>query len=277
MKCTLDGHRIHDLLSFIRELTLAVREATGEEHTYFGSNVRALHDCLHGGFGGEPPYEIEVLDAEAMVAAMSDVEAIDYRDDVLQRLDPGEVQPNTRTTPLDELFDVVDNAPAELILRSSSGEVLRRSRPVANDRRHGSLHPIGLEARLRSVSDSAHLVAELYRIVEELDAGSPDLSTVRTILRFMEEQPDLDLGTPGPLVHFVERFLGAGYEAELYASLARRPTAHTVWMLNRVINVTTNVGERERLILLLERARHHPAADASARHSVDFFLEALGR
>jgi len=55
------------------------------------------------------------------------------------------------------------------------------------------------------------------------------VSAVQTILRFMEENPALDYGTPGALVHFVETF--SGYDEELYASLARRPTEHTVWMV----------------------------------------------
>lgn len=61
---------------------------------------------------------------------------------------------------------------------------------------------------------------------------------VEPILRFMEGHPDIEYGTPGYLVHFVEHF--PAYEEKLMASIERQPTPHTEWMLNRVIN-----GERD--------------------------------
>jgi hypothetical protein len=72
--------------------------------------------------------------------------------------------------------------------------------------------------------------------VEALQTHSDSLAAVEPILRLMEDHTDVDFGMPGPLVHFVERFFGRGYEDRLLESLRRRPTRHTVWMLNRVIN-----------------------------------------
>ena len=44
--------------------------------------------------------------------------------------------------------------------------------------------------------------------------GDPKgFEAVEPILRFMENHPDVDYGTPGPLVHFVETF--PNYEEKL--------------------------------------------------------------
>jgi hypothetical protein len=73
-------------------------------------------------------------------------------------------------------------------------------------------------------------------VVEELESASATIETVEPILRLMEENPDVDFGVPGSLVHFVETFYKKGYEELLIASLERQPTVHTVWMLNRLLN-----------------------------------------
>lgn len=142
-----------------------------------------------------------------------------------------------------------------------------------------SAHPAALDERLCLVAaeDPDHVVAHSYNIVEDLDRSGAGLDAVRTILRFMEDHPDLDFGLPGPLVHFAERFSGAGYEQELFASLSRRPTMPTVSMLTRMINGAENIGDRAKLILLLEDLRNHPAADAYVKERLDFCLASFRR
>src|SRR5262245_31321139 len=112
------------------------------------------------------------------------------------------------------------------------------------------MDPIRLQLLLQRAATSPDPPAELEVVVDQL-GQDPDLTTVVTVLRFMENNPSLDYGSPGALVHFVERFSGPAYEIELLASLMRRPTDHTVWMLNRVINGTPSIAEREKLIFAL--------------------------
>ena len=134
-----------------------------------------------------------------------------------------------------------------------------------------------LEAGLLSAAASADVVGELALLAEELRELGVGVAAIRPILKFMEAHPHIDLGAPGPLVHFVEQFFGAGYETELLASLGRRPTAHTVWMLNRVINGTKTSAALETMIVGLRAVEQHPAADAEARLQAAGFLERLGR
>ena len=77
---------------------------------------------------------------------------------------------------------------------------------------------------------------------------------------------------PGPLVHFAERFYRKGYEAELTASLARRPTSHTAWMMNRVINGTSLAADKDGYLAALTQAAHHPAIDDQVRSDIAGFI-----
>ena len=72
----------------------------------------------------------------------------------------------------------------------------------------------------------------------ESDYNEPD--SIEPLLQLMERQPLTDFGSPGPIVHFVERFYKKGYEEKLISSLKRMPALQTVWMLNRIINGTDN-------------------------------------
>jgi hypothetical protein len=79
----------------------------------------------------------------------------------------------------------------------------------------------------------------------------------------MESHPDVDYGTPGALVHFVETF--SSYEQKLVQSVEHRPTAQTVGMLNRVINGERDLKKRQALLATLERVLEHPQGDSMTR------------
>lgn len=78
--------------------------------------------------------------------------------------------------------------------------------------------------------------------IEEEDLG---ISVVEPLLRFMERHPLSDFGMPGAIVHYMEQFYKKGYEDLLTASVARRPTLHTVWMINRIKNTGENSDKYE--------------------------------
>lgn len=132
-----------------------------------------------------------------------------------------------------------------------------------------------LQDRLRQSIGSSDFIGELASITKDLRESQADLGSVEPILRFMEENPGLDFGSPGPLVHFVEKFYGAGYEAELLASLKRHPTPHTVWMLNRIINGTKSAVIRRALAQALKAAGEHPQADDETKAQVSSFMSRL--
>ena len=132
--------------------------------------------------------------------------------------------------------------------------------------------PIELRQRLTQAAQSSDIASELQALIDEASVEGADLGSVDVVLRFMEENPGLDLGAPGPLVHFVEKFHGVGYEEKLLRSLSRRPTMYTVWMLNRVLNSTKDSRARDHLLDALRAAQNHPMVDDQTRKQASRFL-----
>ena len=95
---------------------------------------------------------------------------------------------------------------------------------------------------------------------------------MEAMLRVIERNPDVDLGSPGPLVHTLETFYAKGYEGKLLESLARKPTGLTVWMLNRLVN-GSHGRTKESYLDTLKEIAEDSANDASARESAKHFLE----
>ena len=123
--------------------------------------------------------------------------------------------------------------------------------------------------RIASAEDFPGRSAELVDRWTALKVGAEALEP---ILRFMEEHPSVEFGMPGSLVHFAERFYGSGYEEKLLGSLSRKPTGHTVWMLNRLINGAKVPATRKRYVAMMAEAKSHPQADSWTRERIDHFL-----
>ena len=51
---------------------------------------------------------------------------------------------------------------------------------------------------------------------------------VAPILEIIESNPDIDFGTPGDLVHFVEKFYKKGYEELLLKSVRKNPVSSKI-------------------------------------------------
>jgi hypothetical protein len=135
------------------------------------------------------------------------------------------------------------------------------------------MDPAIIESRLLLAEESPDFIAECRSITAELKSCDSDLKSVGVILRFMEDHPTLDFGSPGPLVHYVEKFYGSGYEEELLESVSRHPIPQTTWMLNRLINGAKEANDRERLIAIMRAVLSHPKADADTQQEAAHFLE----
>ena len=79
---------------------------------------------------------------------------------------------------------------------------------------------------------------------------------------------------PGAMVHFAESF-GEEYKPLLISSLKKRPSMHTVWMLNRCINGSANKDE---YIALLKEISELTDIEKEIRDSAeDFYKFQLGK
>ena len=132
--------------------------------------------------------------------------------------------------------------------------------------------------KLESLVDTDDLEYQMDGIMDEIESlgGGPELAP--DLLAIMERHPLSDFGCPGAMVHFMERAYGRGaearkeYEQLLADSLRRRPALHTLWMLNRVINVSEGEKRGEYLALLREIAED-PAWEEPVREQARDRLE----
>jgi hypothetical protein len=61
----------------------------------------------------------------------------------------------------------------------------------------------------------------------------------------MERYPEADLGSPGPLVHTIERIPIAQFGTFLRSSVERQPGQLNLWMVNRILNSQLTKQHRE--------------------------------
>lgn len=136
-------------------------------------------------------------------------------------------------------------------------------------------HPLIDELKSLSASDfddtnsDANGTERLDSICDRALALEDPSSVFPEFFGLMERLPDADLGSPGPLVHVMEKHAGQ-YEADLMASVHRKPTALTVWMVNRIVNA--NRADKQTWMDLLRTSAGHPEAPESVREIARGFL-----
>lgn len=73
-------------------------------------------------------------------------------------------------------------------------------------------------------------------IIDAMEVYPDPFDLVTPILELIANHPEVDFGSPGDLVHFVEKFYHKGYEELLMKSVHQKPTVHNIWMLHRCYN-----------------------------------------
>lgn len=127
--------------------------------------------------------------------------------------------------------------------------------------------------KLEEAAWGEHFVSIAYDAMDTIKESENAFLFVEPIIEFMENHPQADLGCPGPLAHFVEKFYRKGYEEILVRSLNKRPTQLTVFLLNRIINDMGN-PDRESYIELMKRIACREDVESDAREAAVFFIEA---
>ncbi len=129
-----------------------------------------------------------------------------------------------------------------------------------------------ISGELGLIVDDANFPFRSAKLVETWISDGVGIEAVEPILRFMEDHPSLDYGAPGALAHFMERFLGQGYEEKVLESVERTPTSITVWLVNRLLNVAGGDEERSMLLRVLQGARTNARASPVAVELAQGFL-----
>ena len=111
-----------------------------------------------------------------------------------------------------------------------------------------------------------------FLILEKIKNEENPMDYLADLFVFMENNPNIDYGMPGPIVHFMESYYKKGYEDELLKSVKRKPTQHTVWMLNRILNDANLIG-REKYIGVMEESLKRTDIDSETKNEIKGFLE----
>ena len=110
----------------------------------------------------------------------------------------------------------------------------------------------------------------LYEFVELLESHEDNRDSIPFIFKFIENNFDKDIGSPGPLIHFLE--LSNDYQEELEKSIIRQPAGITLWMVNRIINSVPEL-EKSTWISLLESVSINQSVNETLRAEALDFIE----
>ena len=121
-------------------------------------------------------------------------------------------------------------------------------------------------------SNISDLDALCEDIIELNNEGWDTAILMDPLFRILEENSDFDFGMPGQIVHKLEKHYKKGLEEELFKSLNRKPTFYTLWMLNRIINGTSDTKEKEGYMEMLKSILKMEIPDylkKQAQHLID--------
>jgi hypothetical protein len=115
-------------------------------------------------------------------------------------------------------------------------------------------------------------ISHFYDLMEALKHNADKEKAIEPIFRLIEKYPHIDYGSPGPLAHTLESFHEL-YHDYLFASLDRRPTPLTVWMLNRLTNADQNYLEHKMFIEKMHALLQHPELDELTKSAIQDFVD----
>lgn len=121
-------------------------------------------------------------------------------------------------------------------------------------------------------SNISDLDALCEDIIELNNEGWDTAILMDPLFRILEENSDFDFGMPGQIVHTLEKHYKKGLEEELFKSLNRKPTFYTLWMLNRILNGTSDPKEKEGYMEMLKSILKMEIPDylkKQAQHLID--------
>jgi len=126
--------------------------------------------------------------------------------------------------------------------------------------------------------DDVENQARLYKILEGFRSLPGRERAMPAMFALLERFPDVDFGSPGPIVHELETIADRqGRPAHLpllRESLARQPTRLTLWMVNRWLNTDPPADQRNLWLSELAAAYDHPRGSEETRRSVVRYLHA---
>ena len=101
-------------------------------------------------------------------------------------------------------------------------------------------------------------VARLREITDQLVDTAQILAATPAMLRIFERYPSALLGSPGPLVHCIEKAGMEGLLPMLLQSFRAHPNRMTLWMLQRCLRSSPSTQSRLSVLHALREVRRAP-------------------
>ena len=108
----------------------------------------------------------------------------------------------------------------------------------------------------------------LRELCDELLASGSVTHAAPLLFEFSERLDGAYLGSPGPIVHTLEKM--PGYEPYLRESLRRKPTSLSLWMANRIANA--HRPDRAEWVGVLEAIASDPGVRPDVREDAASFV-----
>ncbi len=114
-------------------------------------------------------------------------------------------------------------------------------------------------------------MVQMYDLVDDFRKLDKEREIVPYLFNFFEQHYDKFLGGPGPFVHFIEE--NDDYREILLESIKNKPTDHTVYMINRILNGPLGKDEKEFWLSILSSVLTNKNADNDAMSSAKEFID----
>ena len=113
---------------------------------------------------------------------------------------------------------------------------------------------------------------ETSEILDEMYDNETGEECVEFLINFMSDNPNIDYGMPGPIVHFIEKYPIEYYLEFLLKAIAKKPNDTLLWMLNRITNVADNIN-REKYIDVFKKTAERKDIDAITKDTALEFYQ----
>lgn len=112
---------------------------------------------------------------------------------------------------------------------------------------------------------------ETNEILEEICKNEMGEEYVEFLINFMSDNPDIDYGVPGPVVHFIEKYPIDFYLGFLLKAIERKPNDTLLWMLNRIANVSDKKDKKKYMDVFQKTAKRKDIDAVTKDAALDFY------
>ena len=123
--------------------------------------------------------------------------------------------------------------------------------------------------------ENAILSENLYEtndILEKIVNEQKGKEYLEYLINLIADNPNIDFGIPGTVVHFIERYPEEEYVSYLIIALNDKPNSLLLWMLNRIVN-EPNCTKKEEYIMIFDKISKRKDIDMSIRNNAKGYFD----